>query len=450
MTGFSVMASVMVSIFVSVFIPSNLIWCGMLAGVGFILWLMMSLLSYQIESIVCVSFELISGSLSNSLVVLTLWVYMLSILVTNMMKKSDLQSGYLGLLGLLTLICCLFFSVSDFFYMYLFFEGVLIPIVFMILGWGRQPERFEAGMYMLIYTILGSLPLLMCLVWFWSVSVNSFFLLGDSFSMSWVMMIMLSLAFCIKMPLFGFHGWLPKAHVEAPVAGSMMLAGILLKMGVYGLVMFYWFVGIKYIWGFEFFMVIGGIGGVISGVICCYQSDMKALIAYSSVSHMCFLMVGFMSMGWLGWEGMILMSLSHGVCSPWLFFLANYLSEVMGTRSLFLLKGVLLSFPLFSMIMFVCACCNMAVPPCVAMVAELSLFISGSNFSMYLVFPMMLICFIAAAYSLNMYSMINHGGLIMGTKMDGSINSRCVLGSVLVVIPLWVGILVVDILGYGG
>uniref|UniRef100_UPI0030FE4A72 NADH dehydrogenase subunit 4 n=1 Tax=Thyasira tokunagai TaxID=3055801 RepID=UPI0030FE4A72 len=439
------MFGVVICLLMGCCIGSFFLWCSLLVGVGFLFLFSLSLMSGQMESIFCVSESLISSNLNNSLVLLTLWVYCLSLLVSDGPSKSGLMDGYFGLLGLLTIICLIFFKVGDFFYMYLFFEGVLIPIIFMILGWGRQPERFESGLFMLIYTVLGSMPLLMCLVWFWGVNMSSYLLLSGEMNFnSSLAVFLISLAFCVKMPIFSVHGWLPKAHVEAPVAGSMMLAGILLKMGVYGLVMLYWFIEIKFVWILEFFSVVGALGGVISGAICLYQSDMKALIAYSSVSHMCFLMVGLTTMGWIGWVGVTLMAISHGVCSPWLFFLANYLSDVMGTRSLYMLKGIVLSIPLLTFFMFLGVCGNMAVPPCFALVAEISLFMGGTFFSMYLVFPMMILCFLAAAYSMNLYSMVNHGGFVGGVKTEGYFSSRCVLGSFLCIFPLVLMSLVID------
>uniref|UniRef100_A0AB39CCE2 NADH-ubiquinone oxidoreductase chain 4 n=1 Tax=Thyasira tokunagai TaxID=3055801 RepID=A0AB39CCE2_9BIVA len=445
---YGVMAGGLMCILVSLSLNSFLLWSSLLVGVGILFSLSISLVNTQMSGIVCNSMEFISGSFSEVMVLLTMWVYMLSLMVSDKMSVEGPQSSYFTVLGLLALICSIFFSVSDFFFMYLFFEGALIPIIFMILGWGRQPERFEAGLYMLVYTIMGSLPLLLGLLWLWGVNTSSFFLLqvhpGGYFEGSLAIMT-ISLAFCIKMPIFSVHGWLPKAHVEAPVAGSMMLAGVLLKMGVYGLLMFYWAMEVNYIWLFEAISIISLIGGVISGLMCLYQSDTKALIAYSSVAHMCFLMVGLMSLGWVGWEGVILMALSHGICSPWLFFLANYLSEMGGTRSLYLLKGVLLVSPLLMLSLFLGVCSNMAIPPCVALVAELSLFMSGVFFSFSMAVPMMLLCFFAAVYSLNLYSMVSHGSISTGMKLESGMNSRCALGSMMAGLPLWLGIFMLDI-----
>lgn len=445
--NYGVIIGVIICLVLGCYIGSFFLWGRLLVGVGALFFFSSSLMGGQIENLFCVSESLISRSFSNSLVLLTLWVYRLSLLVSDGPRKRGFLDKYFGLLGLLTITCLVFFKVGDFFYIYLFFEGVLIPIIFIILGWGRQPERFEAGLYILIYTVLGSIPLLMCLFWLWGANIRRCFLLRRQINFNGdLVVVLISLAFCIKIPLFSVHGWLPKAHVEAPVAGSIMLAGILLKIGVYGLVIFYWFIKINFVWVLEFFGGLSVLGGVIRGAICLYQRDIKALIAYSSISHMCFLIVGLVRIGWIGGVGVILIAISHGVCSPWLFFLANYLSEIRGTRRLYMLKGVILRIPLLTFFIFLRACSNMAVPPCFALLAELSLFMGGTFFSIYLVFPIMFLCFLAAAYSINLYRMINHGGFVGGVKVEGYFSSRCILGRVLCVYPLVFIGLIIDLI----
>jgi NADH-ubiquinone oxidoreductase chain 4 len=136
---------------------------------------------------------------------------------------------------LLILLYCTFSSINLFIF-YLFFESSLIPTLFLILGWGYQPERLQAGVYLLFYTLLASLPLLVGIFYLGGLKSSLYFPLLNNLHVSHVLVYLsLILAFLVKMPIFLVHLWLPKAHVEAPVSGSMILAGVLLKLGGYGL-----------------------------------------------------------------------------------------------------------------------------------------------------------------------------------------------------------------------
>lgn len=437
-------------IFLRFYTGSILVWRSVFLGAGRAFYISLSTINNQIRRFVAISEKFLIGGVRGAIVVLTLWIFCVRFFVSDKVNRKGNCEGYYGLLRLLNFICCVFFIVRDFFFIYLFFEGVLIPIIFLILGWGRQPERFEACLYMLVYTVIGSLPLLLCFLWCWGVRIRRYLLLWDNHRVFYgggFSIFIFRIAFCIKIPLFGVHGWLPKAHVEAPVAGSIILAGLLLKIGVYGLLTIYRVVKIEYIWGFEVLRVIGVLGGVLGGVVCLYQRDIKALIAYSSVSHICFLIVGLRSIGWIGWEGVVLIALSHGVCSPWIFFLANYISEIIETRRVYLLKGVSLGVPILSLVIFLRIRGNIAVPPCVALLAELRLFMSGTFFSVWLVGPLIATCFIAVAYSLNLYTITNHGKINFSAKFKKRISSRCILGRVISGRPLLLGVLVIDIFG---
>ena len=180
-------------------------------------------------------------------------------------------------------------------------------------------------------------------------------------------------AFMVKTPLYFVHLWLPKAHVEAPVAGSMILAGLMLKLGGYGMVricMVYQFVNAKLscvirrvaIWG-----------GVLCGIICLRQTDMKALIAYRSVTHMGVVVGGIIRNTVWGWQGVLLIMIAHGLVSSRIFAGANILYQVFSSRRLFFIKGVIRVIPLISLVWFFSLRANIGVPPTINLEGEIIL-----------------------------------------------------------------------------
>ena len=177
-------------------------------------------------------------------------------------------------------------------------------------------------------------------------------------------------AFLVKMPIYFFHLWLPKAHVEAPVAGSMILAGVLLKLGGYGMLQvsahMQWLNG-------PIFPIVGRVclyGAVIAGVICLRQADVKALVAYRSVRHMAFVIGGIMCNSAWGWDGAILMMVRHGLVSSALFVLCGVLYSIRGTRCLFLIKGMLTVRPMLCALCFLCLAANIGAPPSINLLRE--------------------------------------------------------------------------------
>lgn len=240
------------------------------------------------------------------------------------------------------------FSSINLFRFYLFFEVRIIPTLILIMGWGYQPERLQAGTYIFFYTLLASLPIMISLFYFYEGlnSLDYYFLMGD-FDLFYLYMCV-NVVFFVKIPIFFIHLWLPKAHVEAPVAGSIILAGVILKLGGYGLMrllILFLRVGLKVN---LIFYVIRIFGGFYVSLICLRQVDIKSLIAYSSVAHMGIVLGGLITLNFWGFYGSLIIMLAHGLCSSGLFCLANISYERLHSRRIFLTKGIINLMPRLS------------------------------------------------------------------------------------------------------
>nr|YP_010185074.1 NADH dehydrogenase subunit 4 [Haemaphysalis montgomeryi]QVJ97811.1 NADH dehydrogenase subunit 4 [Haemaphysalis montgomeryi]WCD42530.1 NADH dehydrogenase subunit 4 [Haemaphysalis montgomeryi] len=345
--------------------------------------------------------------MSYMLILLTIWLTFLMILASNMGGVSDNKSFifYLSLMMFLLIIC---FSVLNLLFFYFFFEAVLFPIVMIIFGWGTQPERLQAGFYMLMYTLFGSLPLLTMILIFKKSSLM-FLFLEFNFIKVGVYFLLMILGFLVKIPVFFFHLWLPKAHVEAPISGSMILAGILLKLGIYGLYRFKSFYFYELLNFSYFLMVLSMMGSVLVSIYCLFQTDIKSLIAYSSICHMGIVFSGSINYFFLGSYGSLLLMVGHGLCSSGLFCLANLIYERFFTRSIIMIKGLMKIFPSLTFFWFMFSIINMSAPLTMNLMGEWFLCLSIIKWSMFFMFPIMMMIFMSACYSMYMYSYLNHG-----------------------------------------
>lgn len=349
--------------------------------------------------------------ISWGLILLSLWICVLIFIAREKVFKYNVKITWFSFIILfLLLILVLTFSSINLFIFYLFFERSLIPTFFLILGWGYQPERLQAGFYLLFYTLLASLPLLLGILFSWGAmgSLNYIYINNYNFDLN-LLYFCLILAFLVKIPIFLVHLWLPKAHVEAPVSGSIILAGVLLKLGGYGLLRVYFLIqrisiNLNLIW-----YTVSLVGGVLIRLVCLCQTDMKSLIAYSSVAHIGIALAGLITLTVWGYLGSYTLIIGHGLCSSGLFCLSNIVYERVGSRRLFINKGILNFIPRLALFWFLLCSRNMAAPPSLNLLGEVILLNRIIRWAWLRILILSFLSFFSAAYSLYLFSYSQHG-----------------------------------------
>nr|UXW88412.1 NADH dehydrogenase subunit 4 [Afissula kambaitana] len=397
-------------------------------------WLMQNfLVILSLMFMFMISFSFFSGIsffwgfdfMSYLLILLSLWLGFLMLMASEKIYKfNDYKNLFVLVLMFLILFLILTFSSMNLFVFYLFFESSLIPTLIIILGWGYQPERIQAGIYLFFYTMMASLPLLLFIFYFYKKFMSLDFIFLNKNLDNLILYFMMNMVFFVKLPMFMIHLWLPKAHVEAPVSGSMILAGVMLKLGSYGLLRFmimFKEVGMK----FNFFLLnLSLMGGFLISLLCMRQSDMKSLIAYSSVVHMSLMLSGLLTLNYWGMVGSLMMMIAHGLCSSGLFVLVNICYERFFSRSLYINKGLINIIPSLTLWWFLLVSSNMAAPPSLNLLGEIMLINSLVSYSFLNMFFLILISFFSAVYSLYLYSFSQHGKFYMGIFSFSSITIR--------------------------
>nr|YP_010968847.1 NADH dehydrogenase subunit 4 [Torpedo suessii]WNO19578.1 NADH dehydrogenase subunit 4 [Torpedo suessii] len=357
--------------------------------------------------------------LSTPLLVLTCWLLPLMLLASqnHLMNEPYIrQQIYITLLILLQIFLISAFSATELILFYIMFEATLIPTLIIITRWGNQTERLNAGTYFLFYTLVGSLPLLIALLTLQN-DLNSLSMFTmqynlinntDTWSNKFWWLACLA-AFLVKMPLYGVHLWLPKAHVEAPIAGSMILAAILLKLGGYGMMRIIIMLSPLTKEMMIPFLILALWGVIMTSSICLRQTDLKSLIAYSSVSHMGLVVAAILIQTPWSFAGAITLMIAHGLISSALFCLSNTNYERTHTRTLILTRGLQIILPLMATSWFLANLANLAMPPSPNLMGELLIITSLFNWSNWTIILTGLGMMLTASYSLYMFLMTQRG-----------------------------------------
>nr|YP_006665879.1 NADH dehydrogenase subunit 4 [Porphyra umbilicalis]AFC17782.1 NADH dehydrogenase subunit 4 [Porphyra umbilicalis] len=348
-------------------------------------------------------------------IVLTTWLVTTCVLISWNMTNTQIKE-YLICFLTLEFILIQVFCVLDVLFFYIFFESVLIPM-FLIIGiWGSRQRKIRAAYQFFIYTLAGSLLMLLAIliIYFQQGTTDIQILWNVNFDTR--TQILLWLAFfaslAVKIPMIPFHIWLPEAHAEAPTAGSVILAGVLLKMGGYGFLRFslpmfpeasLYFAPLIYL--------LSIIAAVYASLTTIRQVDLKKIIAYSSVSHMGFVTLGLFSFNLQGLEGSIILMLSHGLVSSALFLCVGILYDRHKTRILKYYGGLVQVMPIFSILLLFFTFSNIGFPGTSSFVGELLVLIGLFQFSAISTFLSAFSMVLGAGYSIWLFNRVCFGSL---------------------------------------
>ena len=362
-----------------------------------------------------INYKIGVDGISILFIILTAFITPLCILSVNSTIKNRLKDFLIAILIMESLMIGVFCSL-DLVIFYLFFEGGLIPM-FLIIGiWGGERRVYSAFKFFL-YTLLGSVLMLIAIIYiYWitgTTDVEKLYQIGIEAKYQKILWLAFFSSFAVKTPMWPVHTWLPDAHVEAPTAGSVLLAAILLKMAGYGFIRFS--IGLFPIGSEYFVSLIYGLSLVAiiyTSLVALMQEDMKKLIAYSSVAHMGFVTLGIFTLTQQGLEGSIFQMISHGIISAALFLCVGVIYERMHTREIKKYGGIILVMPKYSIIFMIFTLGALGLPGTTGFVGEFLILMGAfiDNFLIAVIASFGVI--LGAAYMLWLYKRVVFGEII--------------------------------------
>ena len=323
--------------------------------------------------------------LSYPFILLSALLFPFCILIYWNHNKEDMK-GFLLTLNIIHFILFLIFTTTNLLVFYISFEALLIPMFLLIGKWGARSAKITAAFQFFFYTILGSFFLLMGIIYIFytkgTTDINLLYITDFSVSEQLFLFLAFFASFAVKIPLFPFHIWLPEAHVEAPTAGSVILAGILLKLGVYGFLRFsipLFPIAVSYF--YPLIETLAIIGIIYSSLSTLRQIDLKKVLAYASIAHMNLVVLGLFSQNLIAVAGAIFLLFAHGLVSPALFISIGFLYDRHGSRIIQYYSGLAHLLPLFSVLFFGFTLANFSFPFTASFVAEFLIFVGLWNTS---------------------------------------------------------------------
>ncbi len=399
--------------------------------------------------------DLSIDSLSLGLIILTNIIFPIIFLIREKTNHFNINFLFSFLLSFLLAI----FMINDIIIFYIIFELILIPIFIVVIKYGSKYKRIEAGYKLFIYTIIGSLLFLMGIIIIYNNIKNSnnnyieYYIYSNNIEQNILIFIYLLFffSFAIKIPIFPFHTWLPIAHSESPTTGSVILAGILLKLGIYGM--------IRYnitilpldinIYISPIIITLAIISILYSSIIIFNIIDIKKIIAYSSIIHMNYMIYGLYSFNINGILGSYYSTISHGIISSGLFILIGVLYRRYHTRNILYYKGLSTLIPIFSIIFFIFIFSNLSLPITSAFPGEILTIIGGYKWTIITTIIITILLILGSGYNLLLLNRMIYGStsIYINKYKDISVNEILTILP-LIILNIILGIFTKPIIGF--